>query len=400
MKEKSKEKSSNIKIKTTKTDNFLESIGLKYFQRISNQFKSKNSIKFDDIPSDNVLNVVSHNVMLTSVIIAVLVGALTTIPAVWFQYFYHDSFDSFYYYLILSIVTVLFLIIEVGVLYWLSMRAVYTLAYLTGFKENDSSIPSQYDVKNIMVRSALELEDPIIEYLGINPHKYVSKKWLFVRTLLYKAKIVLSTLILRIILQKLALRFGVRMSFLWLTIPVTAIWDGVVMFRVIKDAKLRLFGYHLSRYIAEEIITDKFLNNYSPDVKEGAIRAISTVVILSKNYHPNSITLLLRLNQHLEINQAKDYDDLEKFLEYLETTTAKEKHLLRTLSAMSAVFDGEINRGERTALKRIFANEEKYMNFAKELKKLLLEGSIHQSAHICEEMVYGVCGSGNNPSLT
>ena len=390
MKEKLKEKPSNIKIKTTKTDNFLESIGLKYFQRISNQFKSKNSIKFDDIPSDNVLNVVSHNVMLTSVIIAVLVGALTTIPAVWFQYFYHDSFDTFYYYLILSLVTVFFLIIEVGVLYWLSMRAVYTLAYLTGFKENDSSIPTQYDVKKIMVRSALELEDPVIEYLGINPHKYVSKKWLFIRTLLYKAKIVLSTLILRIILQKLALRFGVRMSFLWLTIPVTAIWDGVVMFRVIKDAKLRLFGYHLSRYIAEEIITDKFLNNYSPDVKEGAIRAISTVVILSKNYHPNSITLLLRLNQHLEINQAKDYDDLEKFLEYLETTTTKEKHLLRTLSAMSAVFDGEINRGERTALKRIFANEEKYMDFAKKLKELLLEGSIHQSAHICEEMIYDV----------
>ena len=385
-----KEKANKIKIKTTKTDIFLESIGLKYFQRISNQFTSKNCIKFNDIPSDNVLNVVSHNVMLTSVIIAVLVGALTTIPAVWFQYFYHDSFDTFYFYLILSIVTVFFLIIEVGVLYWLSMRAVYTLAYLTGFKENDSSIPTQYDIEKIMVRSALELEDPVIEYLGINPHKYVSKKWLLVRTLLYKAKIVLSTLIIRIVLKKLALRFGLRMSFLWITIPVTAIWDGVVMFRVIKDAKLRLFGYHLSRYIAEEIITDKFLKNYSSAVQEGAIRAISTVVILSKNYHPNSISLLLRLNQHLEINQEKDYDDLEKFLKYLETTTPKEKHLLRTLSAISAVFDGEINRGERTALKRIFANEEKYMDFAKELKELLLEGSIHQSAHICEEMIDGI----------
>jgi len=389
VKEEAKKQPTNIKIKIGKTDGFLEAIGVKYFQRISRQLKSKDMIKFDKIPSDNVLNVVSNNIMLTSVIIAVLVGALTTIPAVWFQYFYQERFDTFYYYLILSLITVLFLIIEVGVLYWLSMRAVYTLGYLTGFKEHDTSIPSQYDIKKIMVRSALELEDPIIEYLGINPHKYVSKKWLFIRTLLYKAKIVLSTFILRVLFQKLALRFGVRMSFLWLTIPITAIWDGVVMFRVIKDAKLRLFGYHLSRYIAEEIITDKLLDEYSPDVREGAIRAISTVVILSKNYHPNSITLLLRLNQHLEINQAKDYDDLEKFLDYLESTTPKEKHLLRTLSAMSAVFDGEINRGERKALKRIFANEQRYMDFAQNLKELLVEGSIHQSAHICEEMVCG-----------
>ncbi len=382
-----REEASEIKIKINKTDNFLESIGVKYFQRISNRFKSESSIKFDNIPSDSVLNIVSNNIMISSVVIAFLVGALTTIPAVLFQYFYSERFDTFYYYLILSLLTTVFLLIEVGVLYWISMRSIHTLAYLVGFKENDSSIPTQYDVKKIMVRSALELEDPVIEYLGIDPHKYVSKKWLLIRTILYKAKIVLSTLLLRVVLQKLALRFGLRMSFLWLTIPVTAIWDAIVMFRVIQDAKLRLFGYHLSRYIAEEIITDRFMDNCSPDMQEGAIRAISTVVILSKNYHPNSITLLLRLGKNLEVNEAKDYDDLEKFLEYLETTTPQEKHLLRTLSAMSAVFDGKINRGEKKALKRIFANEKRYMDFAKELKELLVKGSIHQSAHLCEEML-------------
>jgi hypothetical protein len=336
-----------------------------------------------------VLEVVSQNITLNAVIIAFLVGALTTVPAVLFEIYYSEVLEPLYYYGILSLITILFLVIEVGVLYWLGIRMVYTLAYLTGYKEHEeSTLPPEYDVKKIMVRSALEIEDPAIEYLGIDPQKYVSAYWLFMRTLLYKAKIMLTTVLAKLILRKVAMRYGVRVGFVWVAIPVTAIWDAIVMYRVVKDAKLRLFGYHLSKYIAREIITDNLLDGYSKEIREGAIRAVSTIMILSQNYHPNNVLLLIRLNENLAIKEENGYDDLEVYLAYLEKLTLEEKHLLRTLSGMAAVFDGKMKREEEEALVKIFAEEgERYMLFTQELKVLLLAGHIHQAAHLCEEMI-------------
>ncbi len=379
------------KIKTDKINRLIEAIGVKFFLHFSKKLKSERTIKLKDIPSDRVLEVVSENITINVVIIAFLIGALTTVPAVLFEIYYHDLLEPFSYYGLLSVVTLIFLLIEVGVLYWLGIRGVYTLAHLTGYQEEDEDgLPPEYDVKKMMVRSALEIEDPAIEYLGIDPQKYVSPHWLLVRTLLYKAKIVLTTILAKLILRKIAMRYGVRVGFVWIAIPVTAIWDAIVMYRVIQDAKLRLFGYHLSKYIAQEIITDKLLDGYSPNIREGAIRAISTIMVLSQNYHPNNVLLLIRLNENLAIKEEKDYDDLEVYLSYLEGLSLEEKHFLRTLSGMAAVFDGQMRREEKEALERIFGEEgEEYMAFTKKLKALLLAGHIHQAADLCEAGISG-----------
>jgi len=378
------------KIKTDKINSLIESIGVKFFLRFSKKLKSERTIKLKDIPSDRVLEVVVDNITLNVVIIAFLIGALTTVPAVLFEIYYKEAFEPLYYYGLLSLVTLFFLIIEVGVLYWLGIRGVHTLSYLTGYNdEEDSTLPPEYDVKNMMVRSAFEIEDPAIEYLGIDPQKYVSSHWLFIRTILYKAKIILTTIIVKFFLKKLAMRYGVRMGFIWVAIPVTAIWDAIVMYRVIQDAKLRLFGYHLSKHIAQEIITDKLLNSYSNDIREGAIRAVSTIMVLSQDYHPNNVLLLIRLNENLAIKEEKNYDDLNIFLAYLNRASLDEKHLLRTLSGMAAVFDGKMKKEEKRALEEIFGEEgERYMYFTKELKKMLLSGHIHQATLLCEEGIF------------
>ena len=377
------------KIKSSKTDSIIEKIGVKYFFRLSKKIKSEKVIKLQNIPADPVLQVVTQNITVNTVIIAFLVGALTTVPAVIFEIYFRENYTPSYYYLILALITVLLLMVEIGTLYWLGIKSVHTLALLTGYEgKADSHLPLEYDVKKMMVRSALELEDPMVEYLGIDPSKYASKKWLIVKALLYKAKIALTSIVARFALRKIALRYGMRFNFIWVSIPITAIWDAVVMYRVIQDAKLRLFGYHLSQYISEEIITDNFLDSYSDSIKEGAIRAISTVMVLSKNYHPNNIILLIKLNKNLKVTDEKNYDDLALLLAYLDIASEKERHLLRTLAGISAVFDGKLNRAEKMALEEIFAEEyEVYMHFTEALKLLLLEGSVHKSATICEEMI-------------
>jgi hypothetical protein len=374
------------KIEIEKTEKFIERVSLKYFIHLSSKFESEKIVKLEDIPSDKILHVVTKNVTFFTVFFAFIVGALTTVPAVVFEMYYKDTFSPFYYYLLLSVVTLIFLVIEMAVLYWLGMRSIYTLATLTGY-DDEKELPLEYDIKKMMIRSILDIEEPVFKYLGIDSQKYVSKKWFFIRMLLYKAKKSLTRIVVKFLIQKVATRYSLRVGLTWIAIPISAIWDAISIHKTIKNAKLKLFGSRLSKYIAEEILSEKLLKNHSSSVKEGCIRAISSMMILSKNHHPNNIILLLRINKNMNITEEKNYDDLDEFLIYLKNTSKKERHLLKTLTGISAVLDGNLNKTKREVLKKIFGeDEEKYMSFLEELKKILFEGRLHQASSLCDWM--------------
>lgn len=314
-----------IKIKNSKIDRLIEAAGLRYFQRLSSKMQSEKCFKLDGVPSDNTLREVSGHIVLTSVMIAFAVGALTTVPAVIFTIYCKGDYSQEYlYYLILSAITLLMLVVEVGVLYWVSLKGVHVLSVLMDKEEHiDETLPLVYDVRAMMVRAALELDDPAVEYLGVDPQKYVSRQWIVLSALLYKAKIVLTSVVLRVLLQKISLRLGFRVGFAWVAIPVTAVWDAVVMYKVFKDAKVRLYGYYISAYISQKIITPDVLKNYAENSTQGCMRALSSLMVLSKNYHPNTMMLLIRLNETLKAEISQDYDDLERYLQLLENSHEK-----------------------------------------------------------------------------
>lgn len=219
------------------------------------------------------------------------------------------------------------------------MKSTYTIAHLTGYDgEEKGDLPPEYDVKKMGV-------------------------------------------VIKFILRKIAARYGMRIGFVWIAIPVTAIWDAIVMYLVIKDARVRLFGYHLSKYIIDEVLTDELMSSYSPHIREGAVRAVSTIMSFSGSYHPNNIILLIRLSQDFNISEKKDYDDLDKLLEHLKDASEEEKHLLKILAGIAASFDGKIKKSEHNALLKIFDEDDStYMNFTKQLQTLLLKNKLHQSA--------------------
>ncbi len=52
--------------------------------------------------------------------------------------------------------------------------------------------------------------------------------------------------------------------------------------RSLKDAKLRLFGYYFSKYLVKEILIKKIEDKNSSIDIEGAVRAIASIIALSK----------------------------------------------------------------------------------------------------------------------
>ncbi len=101
-----------------------------------------------------------------------------------------------------TIYAIISLIIELFLLYLLTLHSIYALLHLIGkYPEEDSNLPSIYKIDRILIRTALELEEPILEFMGLDPYKKVSRARLILAGLIYKLKVIISTFIVKKLLK-------------------------------------------------------------------------------------------------------------------------------------------------------------------------------------------------------
>jgi len=362
----------------------LEKFGVMYFQYLAKKAGTHEveNIAIDDLPPDRTLQALSSIITSFAAIIAFSIGAITTFVTVWIEWRYMEALDTVEYYLLYGTTLIIMLFIEMSVLFWLGLKTVYSLACLTG--HNQTSQTGDAAVSNILARAALELPDPVINHLGIDPLKHLSKSKLFLVGFLYKAKIILSSMAVKFILVRFLGKGETRTAFSWVAIPVTGLWDAFTLYKVAKEARLRLFGNKLAEHIAINILTDDFIDKLSPKAREGSIRAIATMMVLSQNYHPNMLVLLLRLSDTFQINDNYEYDNWEDFIALLDEVNECERYFLLDLLSVSAAFDGHLSRLELHYLPEAFKElTEVYMERTEKLKNHLLSGQLHAAKELC-----------------
>jgi hypothetical protein len=147
------------------------------------------NLSIDELPADITLQTLASNITAFAAIIAFAIGALTTVVTIWVEWTYQETMESTSYYLLYGSVLAVMLFIELTVLYWLGLKTVYSLACLTGHNQasEDSFLPVNDAVPNILARAALEVPDPVIHYLGIDPLRHLSKSKLFLVAALYNS---------------------------------------------------------------------------------------------------------------------------------------------------------------------------------------------------------------------
>ncbi len=367
---------------------FLEKIGVKYYQYLANKFgtgKIKN-ISIDDLPPDVTLQALSSNITAFAAALAFGVGALTSFVTIAADWTFHDTMATVPYYILYGCVLASMLLIEMGVLFWLGLKTVYSLACLTGHNQatKGSCLPGDDAVPNILARAALEVPDPVIHYLGIDPLKHLSKSKLFFVALLYKAKVLLSGLAVKFVLIRFFGKGETRAAFSWIAVPITGLWDAYTIYKVAREARLRLFGNKLAAHIVNDMLTDTFIEKLSPKAREGSIRTIATMMVLAQNYHPNMLILLLRLTDTFKIEQNCEYDNWDDFLLLLEEVSTEERYFLLDLLSVSAAFDGHLSQLEKHHLPEAFKElTDEYMERTEKLKNCLLNGQLHAAKALC-----------------
>jgi len=372
-----------------KESGFLEKIGVKYYQYMAKKagVSQVAQMPIDDLPPDEVMCSLAANITHFAAIIAFGVGALTTVISVWFEWKYYERMDETLYYFYYALIVIAMLAVEMGVLFWLSLRTVHGLACLTGHHHanDDPLLPGTDAVTNILARAALEVPDPVVHYLGIDPLKHVPKTKLLFISLLYKAKVILSGLVVKFLLIRVFGKGSSRLGFTWIAIPITGIWDAFVMYKVAKEARLRLFGNRLAHHIADSIMQPELMNHLSPKAREGAIRAVATTMVLSQNYHPNMLILMIKLCETFEIEKHDNYDDWEDFLKILNEVETHEHYFILDLLCVSAAFDGNLSRLERYYLPQAFGEYTGvYMQRMEHLTEVLLNGHLHAAKELCK----------------
>lgn len=367
---------------------FLEKLGVKYYRYLAEKTGTADmqNISIDDLPPDITLQTLSSSITAFAAVIAFAIGALTTFISIWIEWTFKSTLDTVPYYFLYGSVLITMLIAEMSVLFWLGLKTVYSLACLTGHNQSakGSCLPGDDAVPNILARAALEVPDPIIHYLGIDPLKHLSKSKLFFVAFLYKAKVFLSGMLVKFVLIRLFGKGEIRQAFNWIAIPITGIWNAFTLYKVAREARLRLFGNKLAAHIANDILTEELIGQLSPKAREGSIRAIATMMVLAQNYHPNMLVLLIRLCNTFQLNEDSEYDNWDDFLHLLDEVSAKERYFILDLLSISAAFDGHLSRLERHHLPEAFKElTDIYMTRAEELKSMLLNGQLHAAKKLC-----------------
>jgi hypothetical protein len=284
-------------------------------------------------------------------------------------------------------VTLICVAIEFYLLFVIAIKTVHEVSELINIHahKKDFLQNGPFNITNILARTALELPDPELRILGIDPFEKVSKKNLLILGLLYKLKIIITNFVAKFLLRK---GFGptiVGISINYIALPVECFWNGVVIKRVVDEARLRLFGFALSNHIADNVLHDHLLNQLSPEAKIGCLRAVGNAVVMAQNYHPNMVVLLLRFQHLLHIDQDNHYDDWNLFLETLKKVNVKERGFLLDLFTIAVAFDGKISKLESNNIKDAYG--EYYDIYLPRLLALtghMRAGRLNAAAQLCK----------------
>jgi hypothetical protein len=279
-----------------------------------------------------------------AVVRAGLAGALSaTLSSMTAIYLNEPNTDPVHYWLVLGAVTALASVAEIAFLYWDGLRAVREMAAAAGLRivpgfEGD-------ELALALARAALELPSPPENVLQVNPHREANRWSLFLASLAYKAKVAFTSFVIKAIVRRAFGRALARSALELIAIPVTALWNIVVTFWVLREARLRIVGSSA----ALELLAWTQINHSARPL---CVRAIACVIVKAQSVHPNT-HLLGRLLLGSNV-PPHDPGDLAVFLEQLRSTQPETALVvLRALSA-AAIIDGRISRAERALLRLAF----------------------------------------------
>ncbi|MFI0472856.1 hypothetical protein ACGLWX_09075 [Halomonas sp. HMF6819] len=179
-------------------------------------------------------------------------------------------------------------LLEIGFIYWNSLRGVARMMHFCGLDYRHSS-PQPPTVELTLqgaARVALEYPSPGSLVYGVNPHAYLRGWKLTLRALIYRLKVSLSSFLLRMIMRRLLGRLTLRGFVPFLVAPLYALWNAWIAARVTEDACLLALGPQRIERLMPRI-------ERAPEhIRRLLAQGVGEMIMRNQHPHPNLVLLL------------------------------------------------------------------------------------------------------------
>lgn len=373
---------SEKKDKNKKTP-LMERFGVWYLKRLH----KKKSIKRIDLKTyildDNERKEI-RKISKQTIINAAIAGALSSLAAAYASFYaweYYErsqhilSDDSIRYYTIVGIVTLIASAIELVYLYWDILRKVHQLtlaAHIEIFPEGKPLKP----IANAIARAALELPNPKKSDIEINPRKETSKLKIMIVSLIYRAKVSITSFLFRALIKRMVGRAVGRAYLEYVAVPVVAFWNGIVAWQVIKESKIRVLGPSAAVEVKDALL--KADDNIGKLAQIQVVRAIASCILSTADLHPNLEFLYKLLYDSYKIPKDTVLDDTDLFLKDLKKLNKNEQKIVLKVLEYASIIDGKLALKERKLLKESYETCDLFfdLNIVKKQVKTFTNGKL------------------------
>lgn len=244
--------------------------------------------------------------------------------------------------------------VEIYLLYIVGLRTVHQLTRLAGVHLEDPAAPTPVRLSAALARAALEIPDPNLRLYNIDSMRLVNRQSLLVRALLYRAKVILSNTLAKLLLRRLLARTALRAYASFIVAPITAVWDAAVTWIVLREVRVRLLSRILAHELAQELLHKS--TQFDARTRLALLQAVGNAIVLARRFHPNLAYLLVQLHQGFGIDTRDELDQWSLFKENLQSLGPRERRLVCETLAIACAFDGELSRLERNYLNGLDAD--------------------------------------------
>lgn len=178
--------------------------------------------------------------------------------------------------------------IEIVFLYWLVLGRVGRISDIAGLRLTGSQIEAVVAVG--LSRAALDVPDPREPLFGIDPYARVPRWRLILYAVAYRLKIGATSFFVRMILRRVLARAAVRTLIPLIAIVIYAVWNAVIIFWVMRAARIRVVGPFAIRELGVELSFRR--ESLSLADRQTIMAAVAELIQVGGRTHPNLALLL------------------------------------------------------------------------------------------------------------
>lgn len=274
------------------------------------------------------------------------------------------------YWLVVGGVSALAAGFEIVFVYRDALRSVHALGRAAGVE-----LVASEELLASLVRAALEMPNPPRDERGVDPQRESSRMTLLAVSVLYKAKVGLTSFLLKALVRRALGRAAIRVWLTFVSVPVSAFWNGVVAYRVLREARVRTMG---PSFVRERL--ESLLGELEPEgaEAEGLLRAVASAIVRTHDLHPNLLALYDAVRSRLRVEAVVDLDDTSRFLHELGALPPVSQERVLALLDVAAVCDGRLTRAEKRLLRegRVACGRAPDVSSAKAARRSFVRGEV------------------------